>query len=177
MIQPIEDVTELILPDGRVGRPRVDFAFMKPRLSRWLSLGFGSGLSRFAPGTAGTLFAWVTFAVLHRWVGDVGIVFASLACFAAGLWAVERCGRDLGAIDHGAIVIDEIIAFWLVLLVVPVSFNGQFLAFITFRFFDIVKPPPIRWLEQRFHNAFGVLIDDLAAAAWSIVLMLIWTRF
>ena len=134
MASDAEDVTDRLLPDGRVRPLRPDFAFMKPRLSRWVALGLGSGLSRTAPGTVGTLFGWLVFALLHPRLGDVGMVILLLIGLGVGVWAIERTGRDLGAIDHGAIVWDEIVAIWLVLLVVAGDFTTQLVAVLLFRF-------------------------------------------
>jgi len=85
--------------------------------------------------------------------------------FALGVWVCDVTGRHLGIADHGAMVWDEVVAFLLVLVVIPDRLEWQAAAFVLFRFFDIAKPPPIRWLEARFKGGFGVMVDDLLAAA------------
>ncbi|MBN9425332.1 MAG: phosphatidylglycerophosphatase A, partial [Burkholderiales bacterium] len=123
--------------------PRPDVRFMRQRLSRLVALGFGSGLSPWAPGTVGTLWAWLSFVVLSQWLGPLGWGLLIAAGFAGGIVACSRTARDLGVADHGAIVWDEIVAFWLVLLVAPGVWVAQLGAFVLFRFFDIVNPQPI----------------------------------
>ena len=95
-----------------------------------LSFGFGSGLARFAPGTWGTLFAWVSFIVLNNWLVDAGWAALIATVFALGAMAAQRTGMVLGRPDHGAIVIDEIVAFWIVLWLLPSGLLTQAAAFI-----------------------------------------------
>jgi phosphatidylglycerophosphatase A len=176
MNNKLEDVTDLVRADGSVKPVPPSFEFMKPRLSRWIALGLGSGLSSVAPGTVGTLFAWATFGPLHGLAGDIGMLITCAAGFALGIWAVGRTGRDLGVSDHGAIVWDEIIAFWLVLLIVPNSFAAQLIAFLLFRAFDILKPPPIRQVDRLWKTPFGVMADDLLAGAYTVLVVAFWQR-
>jgi phosphatidylglycerophosphatase A len=151
-----------------VFRPRPGFAFSHP--AHIVALGFGAGLAPFAPGTAGTLLAWAlgwALGGLHP-----GLVFSTAAVFfVIGLWACEVTGRHLGIADHSAMVWDEVAAFLLVLAIVPNELAWQAAAFIAFRFFDIAKPPPIRHFERRFGGGFGVMFDDLVAAAYTLVLL------
>jgi phosphatidylglycerophosphatase A len=86
-----------------------------------------------------------------------------------GIIACRRTGEALGVQDHGAIVWDEVIAFWLVLWVLNGSFSQQVTAFLVFRFFDIVKPPPIRWIDRKVGGGWGVMADDLAAAMMTLL--------
>ncbi|MGE5160968.1 MAG: phosphatidylglycerophosphatase A [Betaproteobacteria bacterium] len=134
-----------------------------------VSFGFGSGLIRPAPGTWGTLFAWLVFVVLDPWLGDAGWAIVIAATFVLGAAAAHRTGRALGRPDHGAIVIDEIVAFWLVLWLLPGGVVTQAVAFLGFRFFDILKPPPIRAVDRRFKNGLGVMLDDLLAAFYTLL--------
>ena len=153
-----------------------DFAFMRGRLSRWIALGLGSGLSRVAPGTFGTMAACALFTLAPLWLTrslPSGLLFV-LAAFALGIWACERVSADLGTADHGAIVWDEIVAFWLLLLLLPASFGSQFSAFVLFRFFDIVKPPPIRQADRMIKGGFGVMLDDLLAALMAFICIWGW---
>ncbi|MGB2816783.1 MAG: phosphatidylglycerophosphatase A [Burkholderiaceae bacterium] len=134
-----------------------------------LSFGFGSGLLRPAPGTWGTLFAWLVFVVLDPWLGDVAWAVVIVATFVLGSVAADRTGKALGRPDHGAIVIDEIVAFWLVLWLLPAGLFTQAVAFVGFRLFDILKPPPIGALDRRFKNGVGVMLDDLLAAFYTLL--------
>ena len=141
-----------------------------------LSFGFGSGLIRPAPGTWGTLFAWLVFVVLDPWLGDAGWAIVIASTFVLGAAAANRTGRALGRPDHGAIVIDEIVAFWLVLWLLPGGVFTQAVAFLGFRFFDILKPPPIRAVDQRFKNGVGVMLDDLLAAFYTLFVASVLAR-
>jgi len=134
-----------------------------------LSFGFGSGLMRPAPGTWGTLFAWLVFIVLDPWLADAAWAVVITATFLLGAAAAERTGKALGRPDHGAIVIDEIVAFWLVLWLLPGGVFTQAVAFVGFRLFDILKPPPIRAVDRRFKNGVGVMLDDLLAAFYTLL--------
>ncbi len=174
MTTDFDDVTDLVSDDGKVRRPRADFAFMKPRLSRWIALGFGSGLARLAPGTFGTLFGWASFALLAPVVGVPAMAGLALLGIPLGAWAVRRTGGDLGVADHGAIVWDEIVAFWLLLCVAPQAFVAQLLAFLLFRFFDIVKPPPIGRIDRTMKTGWGVMFDDLVAALYAGIPFALW---
>ena len=155
---------------------RADSRFMRQRLSRLIAFGFGSGLSPWAPGTVGTLWAWLAFVVLDRWLGPSAWAVLIAVGAALGVWACDKTARDLGVPDHGSIVWDEIVAFWLVLLFVPATAAAQFAAFVLFRFFDIVKPPPIRHFDAKLKNGFGVMFDDLLAALYTLLLVALWQR-
>jgi len=142
--------------------------------ARWLAFGFGSGLIRPAPGTWGTLAAWLLWWALLARPGlpDVAMAVVLTLAFVLGCWACGRTGQDLGAPDHGGMVWDEIVAFWLVLWLVPADVLTQALAFGLFRFFDIVKPPPIRQFDARCKNGVGVMADDLIAAGYTVLVLL-----
>ena len=148
---------------------RPDFYFMRAKASRWIALGFGAGLSPVAPGTVGTLWAWAAFLWIDPWLGDIDWALLILFGTVLGIIACRRTGEALGVQDHGAIVWDEVIAFWLVLWVLNGSFSQQVTAFLVFRFFDIVKPPPIRWIDRKVGGGWGVMADDLAAAMMTLL--------
>jgi phosphatidylglycerophosphatase A len=151
-----------------VFRPRPGFVFSHP--AHFVAFGFGAGLAPFAPGTAGTLVGWA----LGWALGGVhpGIMLSAAALFfVIGLWACEVTGRHLGIADHSAMVWDVVVAFLLILAIVPHELPWQAAAFVAFRFFDIAKPPPIRHFERRFGGGFGVMFDDLVAAAYTLVLL------
>jgi phosphatidylglycerophosphatase A len=160
-----------------VSKPTARFMLSHP--AHVIAQGFGSGLSPAMPGTAGTLLAWLMFSVLSsRWPeiftpSNWAIIIA--AGFAAGIWCCAKTGRDLGIADHGSMVWDEIIAFWLVLLfVTPAGLWTQFWAFVWFRLFDMVKPAPIGHFERRFKGGFGVMGDDIVAAFYTLLLFALW---
>ena len=150
-----------------------------------IALGFGSGLSPVAPGTVGTLWAWASFLVLQPHLNDrqwamllgVGALF--------GWWACTITARHMAVADPGAIVWDEILAFWLILwLVTPASFWAQLWAFVLFRYFDAAKPGPVAWADALFKvrrgmpigwaQGFGILFDDLLAALCALLVIAVW---
>ncbi|MGE4335110.1 MAG: phosphatidylglycerophosphatase A [Pigmentiphaga sp.] len=145
--------------------------WMGARLARIVAFGFGSGLLRPAPGTWGTLAAWLLWWLVVGHAASWGIALILALGFAYGVWACGVVGRELGRPDHGGMVWDEIIAFWLVLWLVPDSLFAQALAFVLFRVFDIRKPWPIRHWERRLHGGLGVMVDDLAAAGYTVLLV------
>lgn len=162
---------------GKSGPVRPTAAFMLARASRLLALGFGAGLSPVAPGTVGTLWAWAAWQGLRAWLPDTALALLIVGAFLVGIWACERTGDALGAHDHGGIVWDEVVAFWLVLLVVPATAGWQLAAFVAFRFFDIVKPPPIRRLDASVRGGFGVMLDDLFAAFYTLLALAVVMYF
>ena len=125
----------------------------------------------FAPGTWGTLVAFPLYWLLGAHAGAMEYLAVVLALFALGVWACEATGRALGSPDHGGMVWDETVAFLLVLFFTPASLAWQATAFLLFRLFDILKPPPIRYYDRTFKSGFGVMLDDLVAAFYTLVVM------
>ena len=166
--------------------------FMLSHPAHAIALGFGSGLSPVAPGTAGTLWAWLAFLVLQNYgMTDAGWALLIAASLAIGWWASTVTARHMQVLDPGSIVWDEVAAFWLVLwLVMPAGFWGQVAAFALFRFFDAVKPGPVGWADQLFHGVdansdsnpwakagFGIMLDDLVAAGCTLLVIAVWRFF
>ena len=158
-------------------RPSARFMLRHPL--HLISLGMGSGLSPLAPGTVGTLWAWLAFVVLQRWLGELQWAWVLALGAPLCVWASTHTARQLRTADPSAIVCDEIIAFWLVLWVImPTGFLGQALAFALFRYFDAAKPGPVRWADQCFkaepqdigwRQGVGIVLDDLVAAACTLL--------
>ena len=134
----------------------------------FLALGFGSGLVKKAPGTAGTVAA-IPLALVLTSLPPVLAGFIVLVLFAIGLPLCRVTATALGQSDPGPIVWDEIVGFALVAILVPPGWVWLLAAFVAFRFFDIVKPWPIRWFEKRLSGGFGIMFDDVIAALYSIV--------
>jgi len=154
-------------------RPTPAFAYAHP--AHIIAFGFGAGLARSAPGTVGTLAAWplaLVLADLHPWV----LLPLIAALFALGVWACGVTAAHLGVQDHGAMVWDEIVAFLLMLAIVPRDLAWQAAAFVLFRAFDIGKPPPIDAFERRFRGGFGVMFDDLIAAGYTLLSLALIAR-
>ena len=160
------DTTTSRAPDGR---------FLVAHPAHFIALGFGAGLAPRAPGTFGTLLGWAIFLVLYEWVAPLWIAFLAIPLFFLGVWACDKTGRDLGVQDHGSMVWDEVVAFLPLVAFATVaapSLLMQLVAFGLFRLFDIWKPFPIRYFEQRLKGGFGVMFDDLVAAAYAYAVIL-----
>ena len=163
-------------PDRQSLRGRAGWRFVFRHPAHTVAIGFGSGLFPFAPGTAGTLFALLAFAPLAALTGD-WLVTILVAVSVVGIWACEVTGKALGAADHGAIVWDEIVAFWWVLLLTPNTPVWQAAAFVLFRLFDIWKPSPIGEFDRRYKNGFGVMLDDILAGFYTLLVLALARRF
>lgn len=143
------------------------------QLHKWqhfLALGFGSGLAPKAPGTFGTLVAlpivWLLSLAGTSWF----VLFLVLGSLL-GIYVCGKTAKDVGEHDHGAIVWDEVMGYTLTMLLVPVSLSTLLVGFVLFRLFDIVKPWPIRWFDQRVHGGFGIMLDDLLAALPALAIL------
>jgi phosphatidylglycerophosphatase A len=158
------DTTTSRAPDAR---------FLVSHPAHFIALGFGSGLAPWAPGTFGTAAALAIYWGLAPFLPPLAIAFLAIPLFLVGIWACEVTARDLRAQDPGCIVWDEIVAFLPLAALTSKSFVMQLVAFGLFRLFDIWKPFPIRTLEQRVKGGFGVMIDDLVAAAYAYVVIVV----
>jgi phosphatidylglycerophosphatase A len=136
-----------------------------------ISFGLGSGLSPKAPGTVGTLLGFPLFATLMS-LGILTQLVLLTIMFMVGVVCCHITGKVIGEPDHSGIVIDEIVCFAMVLVFVPATPLWWSAAFATFRFFDIVKIWPANWVDKNFKNGFGVMLDDLVAALYSIGVLL-----
>jgi phosphatidylglycerophosphatase A len=154
--------------------PTLPFLLHHP--AHFIALGFGAGLAPFAPGTFGTLVAIPIALLLDRYAGTAGFAAAIVALFVVGAWASAVTGRALGVPDHGSIVIDEVVAFLLVLFFAGLTPWRIGVAFVLFRLFDIVKPPPIRQLDASMKNGIGVMLDDLLAAGYTLLVLALAAR-
>jgi phosphatidylglycerophosphatase A len=148
-------------------KPSWRFLFSHP--AHLLSFGFGSGLARKAPGTFGTLVAFPMYWFLAPRLSDAMFILVLVWAFAIGVWVCDITGRALGVADYGGIVWDEVVAFLVVLFFTPPGWEWSLLAFALFRFFDIVKPPPIRYFDSNWHGGLGVMFDDLLAAGYTLL--------
>jgi phosphatidylglycerophosphatase A len=153
---------------------RPDLRFLLAHPAHFIALGFGSGLSRVAPGTMGTLVALPIFAYLHPRLSDGWFALLLVGLYLLGIVTSERTSRALGVHDHGGIVIDEIVAFMIVLFVIPTEPLWQAFGFLLFRIFDILKPLHIRVLDRTVKGGFGIMLDDLVAAFYTLLVLATW---
>ncbi len=152
-------------------RPTARFLFAHP--AHFLALGFGSGLAPVAPGTFGTLLGFPIYSLLADRLAPVDLLAAIAGMFVLGIWACGKTGADLGLADHGAMNWDEVVAFLLILVITPPGWAWQAFAFFAFRFFDVVKPAPIRYFDRTLKGGFGVMFDDIVAAFYTLLAMAI----
>ena len=131
-----------------------------------LAFGLGSGLSPKAPGTAGTLLATCLVPLLAL-LPLYGYLLVVLVTCLLGVWICDRAARKLGVHDHGGIVLDEIAGLWLAMASFPPTLPWLLGGFLLFRFFDIVKPWPIRWLDRQVSGGLGIMADDLLAGVFT----------
>jgi phosphatidylglycerophosphatase A len=127
-----------------------------------LAFGFGSGLARYAPGTFGTIVAIPFYLVIAR-LPPALYVITVIAAFALGTWICEFVSRDLRVHDHGGIVFDEFVGYWITMFLLPMTWVWILAGFAMFRLFDIWKPGPIRWCDDHVQGGFGVMLDDVVA--------------
>lgn len=150
---------------------KADWAFLLRHPAHFLAFGFGSGLARKAPGTFGTLVAFPMYWFLAPRLSDALFLLLLIWFFAIGVRACDITGQALNSPDDGGMVWDEIVAMLLVLFFTPAGWYWSLLAFTLFRFFDIVKPAPIRYFDQHWKGGLGVMFDDIVAAGYALLCM------
>ena len=156
-------------------KPGLRFVFAHP--AHFLAFGFGSGLAPVAPGTFGSLvgipIAWFLIPALS----PVMYACVVVAAFGVGVWACDVTGRALGIADYGGIVWDEVVAMLIVLWFVPLTLPWIIAAFLLFRLFDIVKLPPASYFDRNWKHGLGVMMDDVAAAGHTVIVLLVALHF
>ena len=130
-------------------------------VANFFALGMGLGLARKAPGTFGTLLGIPILLVMPAKLLVFLIVLALL--FAYGVWCCDECTKFLGVHDHGGIVWDEVVGYLITMIALPVTWQWIVAGFVVFRFFDIVKPWPISWVDRQVHGGMGIMLDDVLA--------------
>ena len=158
-----------------IAHPTARFTFAHP--AHVIALGMGTGLAPVAPGTVGTALAFPIFMLLDRWLDAPWLFAVIVIFFAIGVWACGRTGRDLGVSDHGAMNWDEVVAMLLILLIVPDGWEWWILSFVVFRVFDVLKPPPIRYIDRTMKGGLGVMFDDIVAAFYTLLVVAAVQRF
>ncbi|MFT4775870.1 MAG: phosphatidylglycerophosphatase A [Oleispira sp.] len=134
-----------------------------------LAFGLGSGCAPKAPGTFGTLAAIPFWWLFLQDVPLIPYLCVLIAGFAFGVYLCEQTSKDLGVHDHGGIVWDEWIGLWITYIALPVGIEWIIIGFALFRFFDILKPWPIKWLDEKVHGGFGIMIDDVLAGIFALM--------
>jgi phosphatidylglycerophosphatase A len=138
----------------------------------FLAFGFGSGAVRHAPGTWGTL-ASVPFVPLWQHMPLSGYLTVLVISSLLGIWLCGRTAKDLGVHDHGGIVWDEFVGYWLTMLLAPPGWLWLLGGFVLFRFFDILKPWPIGWVDRKVRGGLGIMLDDILAGLMALAVLLV----
>ncbi|MET2899504.1 phosphatidylglycerophosphatase A [Vibrio rotiferianus] len=147
-----------------------------------LATGFGSGLSPVVPGTMGTLASVPLFLLLAQLPFPLYVVAVLISC-VIGIKICQVTSDDMGVHDHGSIVWDEFAGFWITMSLVPAlnipltEWKWLLTGFILFRFFDMVKPWPIGWLDKRVHGGLGIMIDDIVAGIMAGIALLFVAKY
>ncbi|HPE60533.1 MAG: phosphatidylglycerophosphatase A [Thiothrix sp.] len=141
----------------------------------WLAFGLGSGLVPQAPGTFGTLAAVPFYLLLATLPLGTYLTVVVLA-FGFGVWLCGESSRRLGVHDHGGIVWDEFVGFWITMTAAPAGWYWVVAGFMLFRVFDVWKPWPIRWFDRQVQGGLGIMLDDVLAglAGWGVLQCLVW---
>jgi len=136
-----------------------------------LAFGFGSGLSKKAPGTMGTLIAVPIYLALVQ-AGFVIYSVLTILCSLVGIWICGKAAEKLGEHDFGGIVWDEIAGYLITMWFVGFSWQNVVLGFVLFRVFDIIKPWPIKWIDKKVSGGFGIMFDDVVAGVFAGLILL-----
>ena len=139
----------------------------------FLAFGFGSGLSRFAPGTMGTMVA-IPFSFLLKQLPPYLFWVILIALLLIGIYLCGSTARRLGKHDPGGIVWDEMVGYWLTVAFIPMQWPWLLAAFVLFRLFDIFKPWPIRQSEKLFRGGLGIMVDDIIAALYAMGILAVF---
>jgi phosphatidylglycerophosphatase A len=159
----------------KIDIPPLGARFLTAHPAHFFALGFGSGLSPYAPGTIGSLAALPLAWSIYGLPIAMQLIIVSIM-YAIGCYICAITSRNLGVIDHGSIVWDEIVAMMLILIFIPLTWFWWSIAFVLFRLFDIWKPYPIKQFDAKLKNGFGVMFDDLLAGIYALigVQILLW---
>jgi phosphatidylglycerophosphatase A len=155
--------------------PVLTFQHLKDPVN-FLAFGLGSGLARKAPGTWGTLMGVAVYLPLQM-LGLVPYLFVIVVAFIAGIYICDHASRQLGVHDHGGIVWDEFVGFWITMIAAPEGWSWLVLGFILFRLFDIWKPWPISWADRQVEGGMGIMLDDVLAGVWALVCLQVIAYF
>ncbi len=135
-----------------------------------IAIGFGSGLVPFIPGTIGTL-ASIPFYLLISRLSISLYLFLLFLLFLLGIWACQSATDAIGVNDHGGIVWDEFVGYFITMATAPYGSKWIFIGFLLFRFFDILKPWPINVIDRQINGGFGIMLDDILAGIFALICM------
>ncbi|MDB4223730.1 phosphatidylglycerophosphatase A [Granulosicoccus sp.] len=143
--------------------------------ANFIALGGGLGLAPKAPGTFGTLLGIPLLFLMPA--NLVAYIVVVVVLFVLGVWCCDVCAKNLGVHDHPGIVWDEVVGYLITMMAVPKTFLWIVVGFAVFRFFDILKPWPIGWVDKHVHGGLGIMLDDVLAAVFSLIVIQIALYF
>lgn len=155
------------------GNSRLTAAQIVKDPTLFLAFGFGSGLSKAMPGTMGTIAAIPVYLALLQTSNTIYLL-ATLIITGLGIWICDQAAKKLNVHDFGGIVWDEIAGFLITMLGISYSWQSLLAGFVLFRFFDIVKPWPIKWLDRYVVGGFGIMLDDVVAGLFAAIVLRFW---
>lgn len=138
--------------------------------NHFFAFGFGSGLAPWAPGTFGTLAAIPIYWLIAPLPLPLYLLWL-VVTFALGVYWCHKSSLALGVHDHSGIVWDEMVGYWLTMLLAPAGWQWMLAGFVLFRLFDILKPWPINVIDRRLHGGLGIMLDDILAAGYALAVM------
>lgn len=143
--------------------------------ANFIALGGGLGLAPKAPGTFGTLLGIPLLFLMPT--NLVAYLVVLVVLFALGVWCCDACAKNLGVHDHPGIVWDEVVGYLITMIAVPKTLLWVVVGFILFRFFDILKPWPISWIDKHVDGGMGIMLDDVLAAVFALIVIQIALYF
>ncbi|MFT7372236.1 MAG: phosphatidylglycerophosphatase A [Oleiphilaceae bacterium] len=138
--------------------------------TNFAAFGFGSGCAPKAPGTAGTVVAVLLYLPL-QFLPVYLYLLMLLLTFILGVWLCGKASKELGVHDHGGIVWDEFVGYWITMFMAPSGWGWILLGFVLFRLFDIWKPQPIRYIDRHVHGGIGIMVDDVLAGVYALLVL------
>lgn len=148
--------------------PVPDSIWQKPL--HFIAFGFGSGAMPFAPGTFGTLLAIPFYLALQHFPNGIYLA-ATLLIMLGSMWLCDKVSREIGVHDHQGMCIDEFVGFLVTMYAAPHGFKWIVIGFLLFRLFDIWKPQPIRYIDEKFTGGIGMILDDVVAGIFSCLVI------
>ncbi len=145
-------------------------------IARIIATAGGVGYAPKAPGTVGSLVGWLIGYAVAAHLPFAWRLITWAVAVVVGVIVSASTERQLGTHDPSIVVIDEVVGMWMVFVMMPAiagSLTWSFLAFVSFRVFDILKPPPLKWLE-RAPGGWGIVFDDLGAGLYTYAMMCVF---
>jgi phosphatidylglycerophosphatase A len=170
----VTDIFKAIKPVPKARTPIPEQVWQDPRY--FIAFGLGSGAMPFAPGTFGTLMA-IPFYLLLQPLPLWGYVLFTILFIIASAWLCQRISNEIHVSDHPGMCLDEFAGFFVTMINAPVGAAWVILGFLLFRFFDICKPWPIRWIDKNIHGGFGMVLDDVLAGVFAMIVIQVIALF